>query len=62
MGKARVFRARAVLAVMVGGGGGAGGRSGGGRRLGLLLKVRYDDREVPDRHLQVLGAAPVDVF
>lgn len=57
-----VFRAGAVLAVVVGGGRGAGRRGRGGRRLGLLLKVRYDDCQVPDRHLQVLGAAPIDVF
>lgn len=41
---------------------GAGRRRRGGRGLGLLLKVRYDDRQVADRHLQVLGAAAVDVF
>lgn len=48
------------MAVEVGRGRGAGRR--GGRGLGLLLKVRYDDCQVPNRHLQVLGAAPVDVF
>lgn len=57
-----IFRAGAILTVMIGRGGGAGGRGGGGRGLGLLLKVRYDDRQVAHRHLQVLGAAAVDVF
>lgn len=56
------FRAGAVLAVVIGRRGGTGGSGRGGRRLGLLLKVRYDDRQVSNRHLQVLGAAPVDVF
>lgn len=57
-----VFRPGAVLTVVVGHGGGAGGRGGGGRGLGLLLKVRYDDCEVTNRHLKVLSAAAVDVF
>lgn len=57
-----VFRAGAVLAVVVGRRRGAGGSRRGGRGLGLLLKVRYDHRQVADRHLQVLGAAAVDVF
>lgn len=54
-----VFCAGAVLTVVVGCGGGAGRR---GRGLCLLLKVCYDDRQVPDRHLQVLSTAAVDVF
>lgn len=57
------FWAGAVLAVVVGRRRrGAGGRGRGGRGLGLLLKVCYDDCQVAHRHLQVLGAAPVDVF
>lgn len=54
-----VLWAGAVLALEVGGGGGAGRC---GRGLGLLLKVCDDDGQVSHRHLQVLGAAAVDVF
>lgn len=57
-----VFWAGAVLAVVVGRRRSAGRCRRGGWGLGLLLKVRYDDRQVPNRHLQVLGAAPVNVF
>lgn len=57
-----VFWAGAVLAVVVSRRHGAGGCGWGGRGLGLLLKVCNDDCQVPDRHLQVLSTAPVDVF
>lgn len=51
-----------ALVLLFGARAGRDGGRGRGGGAGLLLKVRYDHRHVPDGDSQLLGGAPVNVL